>query len=204
VVRRQWGTLLAVGSLVAAEAALGVMLVVNGAEDTTPNPWRTGDGYPQPPPCSVVDQELLAAVIGPGQPADERNSVGGLVRQCTFGQSPGQRVLELSMRSHPIVQPGQHGSHVGLSPLEVSDNLTRREVKRYFDSVIVRFRVDNLEVLVYLQDAANDEPRMDGDLPTPENARSRRDRAVALARDLADKLAVRNPTGPTQQTAPPR
>ncbi|ONI82891.1 hypothetical protein ALI144C_17675 [Actinosynnema sp. ALI-1.44] len=206
--RRQWWTLVAVGLLVVAEVALGVLLVVNGGDrDTTPNPWRTGDGYRQPPPCSALDRALADRLITPGTPVDDRSTYedDDPVRLCKFGGPQDVDVdVELTMRSRltgrfgPLEIPSP-----GLTRLDVSDNLTTQEFRRYFDWVVVRFRVDNLEVLLHVKASPNP-PRTDKELPTPENARVLRDNTVALAQNLADKLAVRNRVTPTEPTSPPR
>ncbi|ALG09156.1 hypothetical protein AOZ06_21570 [Kibdelosporangium phytohabitans] len=196
-----------VGLLVAAEVALGVLLVATGGDrDTTPNPWRTGDGYRQPPPCSALDRELVHRLIGPGKPLDDRSTYedDDPVRLCQFGGPRDVDVIELTMRSRLI---GRFGPleipSPGLTPLDVSDNLTSQEFRRYFDWVVVRFRVDNLDVLLNVK-ARPSLPRTDKELPTPENARVLRDNTMALAQDLAGKLAVRNRVRPTEPTTPPR
>jgi hypothetical protein len=80
--------------------------------------------------------------------------------------------------------------------------MTRFEYKRYFDEVFVRFEIDNLTVLVDLR-ARTTMPRVGNDLAIPENIARLRAGTTAVAQNLADKLAVRNRTGPTLPSIPP-
>lgn len=57
--------LLAVGAAVVAELVLGAFLVMRGGgTPANPNPYRVGDGFPVPPPCSLIDRALVSRLIG--------------------------------------------------------------------------------------------------------------------------------------------
>jgi hypothetical protein len=188
-VREHWGKLLAVGSLVAAEAALGVLLVVNGMQSGPPprNPWQVNGAFHTPPPCSVVDHNLVSALAGADPPLveDVRVDNGEPVRECTY-RTERSSIVGITMRSRhtdhptPVEITGR-----GLSELSVDGNLTRHEVKRVSDNVSVAFEIDNLDVVVHFIKYGTR-----GELPSPQVAQRMRDGTTALARRVADELAV--------------
>jgi hypothetical protein len=189
-VRGHWGKLLAVGSLVAAEAALGVLLVVNGMQSDPPprNPWQINGRFPSPPPCSVVDHKLVSALAGADPPLDEDFRVdinGEPVRECTY-RTARSNIVGITMRGRHTDLPTPVGiTERGLSELRVDGNLTRHEVKRVSDYVTVAFEIDNLEVVVHFTKYGTR-----GELPSPQVALRMRDGTTALARQVADELAI--------------
>jgi hypothetical protein len=80
----------------------------------------------------------------------------------------------------------------GLSDLRTEDNLTRQENKRTSDYINVTFTVDNLDVLISFTKYGTR-----GELPAPRDAQRMKDDTTALARQLADRLVVRNKTLPS-------
>ncbi|HEV2780937.1 MAG TPA: hypothetical protein VGX25_16255 [Actinophytocola sp.] len=194
------GTALAIGAAVAAELVLGVLLVITGGgAPEVVNPWRVGDGFPQPPPCSMIDRSRVAALLG-GAVGETTLEDSYFVedndpsRRCVF-TTPRSRFtsVEVTMRS----RLGNHGSleitNRGLSDLTMSDNLSTKELKRISDYVSAGFQIDNLVVGCY-----HTRPGIPGrELPDEETARRMRDDMTALVHDITGKLTPRNRTTPT-------
>jgi hypothetical protein len=195
--KREVRTALAVGALVVAEAALGVMLFVRGSDVGPNNPWRVGDGFPTPPDCSLMNRSQVDKVL-----TDANSQLTDMafhedddpVRRCVFQPSNVYLgSLEVTMRSRVIGRGGPlEIFHPGPSELNLSDNLTTVEVKRTVDAVHATFTVDNLDVLVYYSVPAR-HPGFLGE----QQVRRMRDSTAALARDMLAKLAIRNRTTPS-------
>jgi hypothetical protein len=192
-------TALAVGALVAAEIALGILLFIRGTEDVQPvNPWRVGDGFPMPPDCSIADESQLKRMLGDhGRTDKSSREDNDPVRVCTFRVTTQVKQdfkqVELTMRSRigngtvlEIHRPGPSG-------LEPYDNMSIREHKRYYDEAGARFTVDNLEVLIRFQGYSGY-----GNPPPEDRGRHFRAESTALAKQIQAKLVPRNKTtGPT-------
>lgn len=192
-------TALAVGALVAAEIALGILLFIRGTEEVEPvNPWRVGDGFPQPPHCWIADEPQLERMLGDyGLSSTYRREDNDPIRVCTFRVTSQVRQdfkqVEITMRSRiekgtelEILRPGP-------SEFELYDNMSKVEAKRYYDEGQVCFSVDNLEVMIRFQGSA-----WYGNPPPEDRGRHFRDESKALAAQIQAKLVPRNKTtGPT-------
>lgn len=186
---------MAVGALVAAEIALGIMLFIRGTADVEPvNPWRVGDGFPEPPDCSIASDAQLERMLGDhGTTSTYRRENLGPVRVCVYKTSSPvkeeSKHVELTMQSKIDHVAGWQVPPPGPPEFELYDNMSKAEGKRYFDEGQVRFKVDNLEVMIRFQGYAGF-----GNPPPADRGRFFRDESKALATEIRAKLLVRNKT----------
>lgn len=199
--------LVAVGAAVVAELVLGVFLVVRGggtpAAPANPNPYRVGEGFPIPPPCSMIDRRLVEAVPGTADlypSGSDRVDDNDPIRVCRFAAARIELgEVTVTMTSHL----GNNGvleiPALGISDLVLSDNLSAYEAKRSQNRAGIRFEIDNLDVTVaYVYPA-----RAERFQPSPPEAQRIRDSLRALTNQIAAQLIPRNRTGPTLPTIPP-
>lgn len=194
--------LLAVGAVVAVELLLGAFLVARGGgTPANPNPYRVGEGFPVPPPCSMIDRALVGKVLGSDdhQLTESTGLEGGddPLRTCVFQAARSElATVGVSMVSH-LVQGQLEISALGISDFEPLDNLTRQEAKRYDNYASIAFEIDNLDVRVDYRYPAK------GGMPPPEVAARIRADVQTLTKQIAGQLTPRNKTGPTLPSIPP-
>jgi hypothetical protein len=198
----------AVGAAVVAELVLGAFLVARGggtpAAPANPNPYRVGEGFPVPPPCSMIDRALVTKIVGSGDhQLTEANRIedDDPVRTCTFtATKPELGDVSVGMRSRLI---GRNGpleiSALGISEYQPTDNLSPDVPKRTLNNVHVNFQIDNLDVGVDYGFPAT----RDRFLPPPAEAQRMRADVMALTKQIAGRLIPRNKTGPTLPSIPP-
>lgn len=197
---------LAVGGLALCEIALLTLAGVDRAHTSRLVPGRVGNGFPQPPPCSVVDHEsVVGALANPVVLTGEQDgTVGGsdLVRECDFrtpDRYPNARSMTVIIT---CVLTGPHGrpdnpafrgyldgpQDHSLSPAfpgggTIHDNWSQDSTtlqKKYTNDVDVAFVIDNLAVVVTYLAPTN--------VPMSE-FQAIRQQTISVAGDIAARLS---------------
>jgi hypothetical protein len=194
--------LVAVGAAVVAELVLGAFLVARGGGNSSsaanPNPYRVGEGFPVPPPCSMIDRALVNLILGTEDnqlTESYRLEDDDPVRTCTFkAAKPELGEVAVSMISHLVGPNGAlEVNAIGISDLTPFDNFATEEFKRYYNYASVNFELDNLDVGVRFQFPATSQRF----IPSPSEAQRMRADVRSLTNKIADTLTPRNKTGPT-------
>jgi hypothetical protein len=188
--------LLAVGAAVVAELVLGAFLVATGGgSPANPNPYRVGEGFLVPPPCSMIDRGPVSGVLGTDdfRLTESAQVVGDdPARGCAFKADRAELgAVTVGMGTALVGAQGWPDIHaIGISEFMPSDNLARDEPKRTYDFARVSFEIDNLQVSISYEHPARVQP-------PPTEAGRVRSNVMELTKQIAGKLIPRNKTGPT-------